>query len=127
MKTLGYSLLAGILAAPAFAFAQNNPGANGTTEGLQELGTQIITIINTVVVPLIFAVAFVVFLIALMNVLRSKDEDRKKTWGFIVTSILVLAVMVSVWGLVNLVLGTFDLDNEAPGASELPSAPSIRN
>jgi uncharacterized Tic20 family protein len=127
MKTLGYSLLAGVLAAPVFAFAQNNPGASGTTEGLQELGTEVITIINTVVVPLIFAVAFVVFLIALMKVLAGKEDDRKKAVGLVVTSIVVLAVMISVWGLVNLVLGTFDLDNQAPGASELPSAPSIRN
>lgn len=121
MKMLGYSLLAAALMAPALAFAQEN-----ITEGLQGLGAEIITIINTVVVPLIFAIAFVAFLIGLLKVLGGKDEDRKKAWEFIAISIVVLAVMVSVWGLVNLVLGTFDLDNAAPTGTELPSAPEIR-
>ena len=69
-------------------------------------------LINNVLVPVLFAIAFIVFLygIASAYVFSYGDPDKIKTghklvfWG-----IVGFAVMISIWGLVNVVANTFGL------------------
>lgn len=116
MKKLGHILTA--FALPALAFAQpiNNVG---------DAGRIVISIINGVLVPLIFALAFIVFIwgIFLYFVSGGHDEEkRERGKSLMLWGLIGFFVMVSVWGLVNLFLGTFQLNNQAVPA--YPTAPT---
>lgn len=84
-------------------------GCTGTICGV---ASTILYLINNVAVPLLFAVSFIVFLygIASAYILHPGDETAVKTghklvlWG-----IIGFAVMISLWGLVNVVSNTFGL------------------
>lgn len=69
----------------------------------------IIGIINTVVVPLIFACAFVVFLWGVLNYFffhGGNEEKRKEGRSFVVWGLLGMVLLFGVWGVVNLLLST---------------------
>lgn len=84
-------------------------GCNGTICGVA--GT-ILWIINSVLIPVLFAIAFIVFLwgIARAYIFSEGDPERVKTghklafWG-----VVGFAIMISIWGLVNVVANTFGL------------------
>jgi hypothetical protein len=119
MKKIAYIGAAFIL--PALAFAQ--------VQNIQSLGQQVIDIINTVLVPLIFALAFIVFLWGVFQYFIAGAADEEKREGgksLMIYGLIGFFVMVSVWGLVNLLVGTFQLDTAAPNAGELPQTPSTR-
>jgi hypothetical protein len=68
--------------------------------------------LNTVVVPVIFALAFVVFVwgVAKYFFFSVGDEEaRSKGRQFILWGILGMVVLFSVWGFVNLLLSTLGL------------------
>lgn len=74
---------------------------------------QIIVLIDFVVVPLIFGVAFVVFIWGVYTYFiqgAGNDEKRKEGRQFIIYGIIGFFVMVSVWGLVNIAVRTFGFD-----------------
>lgn len=121
MKKLVYSALAFVLAFPAFVFAQPR------VDSVQDAGDFVTSLISNVAVPVIFALAFVVFIwgIFLYFIAGGHDEEKRgrgkqlMLWG-----ILGFFVMVSVWGLVNILVGSVRLDNDSrsiplPQAAEL--------
>jgi hypothetical protein len=69
-------------------------------------------IIGTAVIPLIFALAIVVFLWGVVQFVMNSDEEAKKAKGkeFMMWGIIALAVMVSVWGLVSILGNTFGIN-----------------
>jgi hypothetical protein len=78
--------------------------------------TGVMGLINVVIVPVIFALAFGAFIWGIVNYFFIHgDEDTKREEGreFILWGIIGLAVLFSVWGLVNLFLSTLGI---APGA-----------
>ena len=106
------SLLALPLAIPAFALAATNGASSGDFTSLTSSITAIENLINKVV-PLIIGIAGLVFIWGLVSyVTAGGDEEKKKTArDTMVYGIIVLFVMVSVWGLVNILVGTFGLNN----------------
>jgi hypothetical protein len=85
------------------------------------IGANIIYLINHVLVPLVFAISFIVFLygVATKYILSSGDEGKvKEGHTLILWGIIGFVVMVSVWGLVNIVTNTFSL-----GSSVLSPTP----
>ena len=75
----------------------------------------IISIINNTIVPLIFAVAFLVFIWGVFQYFIAKSEEAKENGkNLILYGLIGFFVMVSVWGLVNILVGTFSLNNAAP-------------
>jgi len=109
--------LAAVAAFPMVSYAQ--------ISDVQDLGNTVISLINNVAVPLIFAFAFVVFIWGVFNyfILGGGDEEkREKGRDLMIWGLLGFFVMVSVWGLVNLVVGTFDL-NQTTRPPTYPSAP----
>jgi len=76
---------------------------------LSGLVNQIIGIINGTVIPLIFAAAFVYFLTRVLLLLKDRGagKPQKQDMAVIFWGILGLAVMIAMWGLVNIVVGTF--------------------
>ncbi len=74
--------------------------------------TTILYIINSVLVPLLFAIAFIVFLYGVaQSYIFSKGEAGKVKEGhqIILWGVIGFAVMISLWGLVNVVVNTFGL------------------
>lgn len=76
---------------------------------LSGLVNQVIGIINGTVIPLIFSAAFVYFLTRMLLLLkdRSTGKPQKQDVAVIFWGILGLAVMIAMWGLVNILVGTF--------------------
>lgn len=113
MKKL--SFIGALLAFPALAFAQVN--------SINDAGRIVIDLINNVAVPIIFALAFLVFIFGIFQyfIQGGADEEKRDAgkslmlWGLI-----GFFVMVSVWGLVHILLGTFNLNPVAPTE---PTAP----
>ena len=84
---------------------------------------QLIYLINNVLVPLLFAIAFIVFLWGIANayILHPGDEEAVKSGHkLILWGIIGFAVMISLWGLVNIVSATFGLGGQAIPMGSLP-------
>lgn len=91
-------------------------GAISTVEGF--VG-RIIDVINNALVPLILALAFIVFIWGVFRYFISDtDEVKEKGRDLIVYGLVGFFVIISIWGIVNLLVNTFRLDNRAP--TELP-------
>lgn len=117
MKKFAY--LAVSFALPVLAFAQ--------TDTIQGLGDTILTIINSTLVPLIFALAFVVFLWGVFQYFIAGAADEEKREGgksLMIYGLIGFFVMVSVWGLVNLLVGTFQLNSNV--VPDYPPTPPTR-
>lgn len=98
---------------------QNNSagGCNlGNNPKLQNLLTYVTCIIATAVIPLIFALATVVFIWGVVQYVINDGEEAKKEKGrqFIIWGLIGLVVMVSVWGLVSIVTRTFNFQYGIP-------------
>jgi hypothetical protein len=98
------------LALPFLAFAQS-------VTSVQTAGSFVINIINTVAVPVLFAIAFLVFIYGVFEffiLARGNEEAQAQARGLMLYGIIGFFLMVSVWGLVNILVGTFSLSSNAP-------------
>ena len=109
---LGRVAVAGSALMPALVFAQ---GKITTFEGLVN---KFITIIKYVI-PLIFAIALVAFLWGVFQYFFSGAEKKEEAKDFLLYGIIGLFIMVSVWGLVRILTGTFLLENAQPSLPTL--------
>jgi hypothetical protein len=76
--------------------------------------TNIIDIINQVIVPFVFALAFLMFLIGIVRGFFLNPGDQKARDAgkqFAMWAIVAFFVMFSVWGLVNVLFFSFGLNN----------------
>lgn len=83
----------------------------------EDLADTFIGIINNIAVPLLFAVSFLVFIFGVFRYFiagGADEEKRKQATQMILYGIIGFALMVSVWGLVNILLNTFDLQQNVP-------------
>jgi len=83
-----------------------------TCTGLCGVANTILYIINSILVPVLFAVAFIVFLYGITkSYIFSRGEPDEVSEGhkLILWGIIGFVVMISVWGLVNVVANTFGL------------------
>lgn len=95
--------------------AGGTPSAGGiNTAALSPYTNGAVTIINSLLVPLLFAISFIVFLYGVSKTyILSRGETKEVEEGhkLILWGIIGFVVMISIWGLVNLVSNTFDLRN----------------
>lgn len=109
------------LVAPLLVFADTPTGINKAY--IDVYYNSIIDIINLYLVPLLIAVAFIVFLWGIYNyfILGGADE-KKRTDGrtFTIYGIIGLAIITSVWGIVNIFTTTLNLPS-----GKAPPAPTI--
>lgn len=93
---------------PAIAFAQ---------AGVQGLLIAILTFLNSVLIPFIFTLAFLFFLV---NAVRyfiiggGNETERDKARRFALWGILAFVLMVSIWGIANLLTSGFGIDRTVP-------------
>lgn len=91
-----------LFALPVVTFAQDGLfGILGTIRGL-----------IAALVPIIIALAVLYFLWGLLKYVTSSDSsDQAEARNTMVMGIIVLFVMISVWGLVELLADTFNIDS----------------
>lgn len=68
------------------------------------------------IVPFLFSLATVAFIWGIIQFYLNPDneEKRKKGKSFIIGGLIALFVMLSMWGLVAVLTGTFELSNTIP-------------
>lgn len=100
MKKLAYLPALSLFVLPVMAFAQ--------VSDVEDLITTITDIIG-MIVPLLLAIGLVVFMWGLITYLMKAgdEEGQKGARSLMIYGIIILFVMVSVWGLVNILAGTF--------------------
>jgi len=87
------------------------------------LGFLIIGLINNVLVPVIFALAFIVFIWGIFRYFIAGAEDtesQKKGKQLIIYGLIGFVIMFSVWGLVNILTNTLQI-----GYSYHPPLPTL--
>jgi len=112
----------------SFGFISSSGGFGGPIGGCSGqicgVASTILYLINSVAVPLLFAISFIVFLygIAKAYIFSTGDEaEVKKGHQLLLWGIIGFVVMISLWGLVNVVANTFGLAGvSAP--SRLPTS-----
>ena len=117
-KVLTISSLSVAFALPLVSFA-------AAINNISDAGSFIINTINNILVPVIFAVAFIVFLWGAFDtfILGANSEDvKEKGKHLMLWGLIGFFVMVSVWGLVNILTGTIGFGNNSGPAGGTPSA-----
>lgn len=70
-------------------------------------------VIMGMIIPIIIGLALILFLWGLVKFMRTQsEEEKKKGRSSMIWGIVILAVMVSVWGLVRLVQQTAGITGE---------------
>lgn len=72
--------------------------------------------------PLIISLTVLVFVWGLFKLVMAGDSEdaRAEARGYITWGVVALFVMVSVWGLVNILVRSFALSNTMPAMPEVP-------
>ncbi len=115
------ALTSGILASFAVPFVSSAQ----TITNITGVGNFVINTINNVLVPVIFAVAFIVFVWGAFEAFilgANSEEVKEKGKNLMLWGLIGFFVMVSVWGLVNILTGSVSLNQtqtNLPGASGL--------
>jgi hypothetical protein len=95
MRRLSLAFVSLALFLPSFAHAAS----------FRQFTDSIVKIVNDTVVPLIYAIAFVLFLIGMVRFFfLGGEEGREKGKAFMLWGIIGLVVMFSVWGVVRLLM-----------------------
>ncbi|HEX5774574.1 MAG TPA: hypothetical protein VFY28_01280 [Candidatus Paceibacterota bacterium] len=105
----------------SIAVAQST-GFDATKNPLSSFMLSIIQFINSVLVPFIFALAFIVFLWGVFQAFilgGANEEKRDEGKKFILWSLIAFFIMTSLWGIVNLFVGTFGFGGQ--GAPCVPT------
>ncbi|HEY0010437.1 MAG TPA: hypothetical protein VGB97_00795 [Candidatus Paceibacterota bacterium] len=85
---------------------ENNP--------LAKLVVNVTVFIDSYLVPVLFSLALVLFLFGVFRYFLlggGNEEKRQQGKTFIMWGLIAMAVMVAVWGLVNILVRTFGLEN----------------
>jgi len=121
MKFFKKTIIAALAFSPFISFAQFNYNTTGSTRyygsygggsgGLWNLFSIVMGILSQAVILLI-ALAVVFFLYGILKYIASGDdeESRKKSKNVMIYGIIGLFVMISFWGIVNILVNTFELD-----------------
>jgi hypothetical protein len=107
------------------AGTSNTPGAGGiNTQYIKGYSDSIIGIINGILLPLLIAVAFIFFLWGAFKyfIYGAADPESRKTGAqFVLYAVIGFVLIFSLWGLVNLLMGTLSL---TPGGTH-PQPPQL--
>jgi len=119
-----FAFLAPALAAAAnttigytFGFVSSSGGVGtACNSSICDVADTILYLINDVAVPLLFAVSFIVFLYGIAQAyIFSKGDVAKVEAGhkLLLYGLIGFVVMISLWGLVNVVSNTFGLSGDS--------------
>jgi len=111
------SITAAALVVPLVSFAAVN--------NLSDVGSFIINTINNIFVPVLFAIAFIVFIWGAFQTFivgANSEEVKENGKNLMLWGLIGFFVMVSVWGLVNILTGTVSFGNTTGVTGGTPRA-----
>jgi hypothetical protein len=120
MKTFATVLALGLFAVTNTVYAQDGEIGGATLGAYLE---SIRDFINVYLIPFLFAIAFIVFIWGVFQYFiagGANEEQRDKGKQLVMWGIIGFVIMVSVWGLINLVTNTLNFD-DSEGAPSLPT------
>src|SRR3989338_2165832 len=86
----------------------------------------VIRVINNALVPLVLAVAFLVFIWGLYQYfIAGSEEDKKQGRSLMIWGILAFFVMLTVFGIVNVLVSTFNLVRTQLQSGDIPQVGGI--
>src|SRR3989338_7059297 len=92
---------------------------------VSDAGSFIINTINNVLVPVLFALAFIVFLWGAFQTFivgANNEEVKENGKNLMLWGLIGFFVMVSIWGLVNILTGTVSFGNTTGVTGGTPKA-----
>ncbi|MGE5541376.1 MAG: pilin [Bacillota bacterium] len=119
MHILRSALRAGFATLTLFLFVGVAHAQVPDTKGVDNLGVFLlkgIYFIDRYLVPVIFALAFIVFVIGVYRFFiagATNEEKRQEGQKFVVYGLVGFVLMLSVWGIVNLLLNTLGFNRTA--------------
>lgn len=116
MRLFRLSLAALILLSPLAAQAAPNT--------FQDLANLLVTILDNATTVLIVLGIVVYFYGISTNILKFGEGDKEKFRNYMVWGVIVLFVMVSIWGILNLLESTLFGDSTNPTNGAAQQAPS---
>lgn len=122
-KILSVGSIAGSLLLPIVTFA-----APGDFSTLTVFFGGLVNFINSTLVPLIFALAFLLFLWGIFKYFfwgGGEEEKREEGKQLMLWAIIAFLLMVSIWGIVNLLSKGLGF-NDSQIDSQIPFAPITR-
>lgn len=108
----GYVGVQGGNSAFGFSWGSGGGGLANCASSICGVASTIIYLINSVLVPLLFAVAFIMFLygVAQAYIFSHGDEGKvEEGHKLVLWGVIGFVIMISLWGLVNVVAVTFGL------------------
>ena len=124
MKNIKYFALSSFLALPVLASAQTFDSGDQTGGFL----TSILTFINTVLIPFILGVAFLLFVWGMFQYFiagGANEEAREKGKQLLIWTILGFVIIIVFWGLLNLIIGATGLEGKQFDDAVIPAAPTV--
>ncbi len=117
MKKLFASLSLVVL--PVVALAQGSSG------GIIDIIAILRDIVNAII-PFVIGLAVLVFIYGIFNFVTSAGDEEARAGAkqLIIWGVIGIFVMVSVWGLVNILVQTFGLTNTVKSGPAIPVIPS---
>ena len=97
-----------------FALPLVSLAAATSVNNISDAGSFIINTINNIIVPVIFSLAFIVFIYGAFETFiigANNEEVKEKSKNLMLWGLIGFFVMVSVWGLVNVLTGTVSFNN----------------
>jgi hypothetical protein len=88
------------------------------------LVAEIVGLVNGAIIPLLFALAVVFFLVNILRYffIQGGEEGQEKGKKAILYGLIGLFVLFSIWGIVNLLLATLNSFITGSGATTTPAA-----
>lgn len=123
-KLIKYFPAASALLLPALVLAQTPD-----TGYFRTLGTEVIDFINTILIPLVVALAVIVFLWGVFTYFilgASSEEKREVGRTYMLYGILGFVIIVALWGIVQIIVNLFGLTAGEPPLS-LPDVSDTNN
>jgi len=118
LLTLGLAFVTALALPIQLLAAEDTPGA------LTTYITSVGSFINNIVIPALIAVAFLVFVYGIFQnffIGRDDEEAREKGKQLILWSVIGMVLIVSIWGIVNLLSGAIGLDQGGGGITDRKS------
>ncbi|HEX8947249.1 MAG TPA: hypothetical protein VF829_03495 [Candidatus Paceibacterota bacterium] len=99
--------LATLLLPLAVGAASNVPDLTG----IDSYKTKFLSAVNTIVLPILLSIAFIVFVRGVYTYFFSESDSAKRSEGakFVLYAVIGFVLLFSVWGLVNLVWSVIGL------------------
>ncbi|MBU1292967.1 pilin [Patescibacteria group bacterium] len=122
ITAFAFAIASQLMYLPVLAQGASSNGALGGAN-LGEYMKSIVGLINTYIVPLVFAIAFIVFIWGVFQYFvlgGASEEKREEGKKLVMWGIIAFVVMLSLWGLVNLLVASFGF-----GGQNVPKLPTF--